>query len=214
VLLPWAWGGLFNFSDLVDCARSSCDQPTEEHWLGKTWGPPASLQPSCVGGGGCPLAESSVSMCWCSRGWLEGVDGWSLARPAALRFHPAAVRVRVVFPKWQHRWGEEGGPGEVRKGHCVWCAPGDFTPASLLAFVLVDLNKLIYCLPGGSNLVLLLSFSLGFSCLVSVVQAAGVTGVGRNRMPGTAGTVQQSEYPRVCVPAKGWDSPREAQSDL
>lgn len=81
----------------------------------------------------------------------------------------------------------------------------------VLVFILVDLNKLIYCLPSGSNQVLLLSFSLGFSCLVSAIKVAGVTHLGRNKIPGTSGTVQRAEYPCVCVTAKGWKSPGEVQ---
>lgn len=78
-------------------------------------------------------------------------------------------------------------------------------------FILVDLNKLIYCLPSGSNQVLSLSFNLGFSCLASVLQAAGVTHLGRKRIPGTSSTAQRAEYPYVCVTAKGWKSPNEVQ---
>lgn len=43
--------------------------------------------------------------------------------------------------------------GDMGKEDCACCAPRYFTPAGLLAFIL-DLNKLIYCLPSGSNQVL------------------------------------------------------------
>lgn len=149
------------------------------------------------------ILDVVMLMLW---GCMEGLDEWDLARHAALCFPPAAARVKKLC-----FLSDSTCLDDLGKGDCAWRAPCYFAPASPLVFIVVELNKLIYCLPSGSDQVLLLSFNLRFSCLASCHSGCWSNSCGWNKMTGTSNTVQRVEYVYVCVAAKGWKSPHAVQ---
>lgn len=108
----------------------------------------------------------------------------------------------------------EGYQGFLNDGMCVrncaCCAPLYSTPASLLQFILIHSNKLIYCLPSESNQVLLrISAWDSPASLLSLGCWSNSSGWEQNSWHLKYCPPDWVEYPCICVTAKGWKDPSE-----